>query len=99
MGRLPADARRARLTLLIGRGVGAWVRSGVVLAGGFVAGDTVVGAFQALRHAREVAATDPSGADLYRTTAELDAGIALASVCLAALVWWLLRDPPGPRLP
>lgn len=80
-------------------GVGAWIRTGVVLLGGVVAGGRLVAAVQALRQARELAATDPSAADLFRTTAELDAGIAVASVCLAALVWWLLRDPREPRLP
>jgi hypothetical protein len=57
-----------------------------VLAGGFLAGSNGVGAVQAWRQYRALAAGDPSAADLYQTTALLDAGILVVSVLAAWLV-------------
>jgi hypothetical protein len=72
----------------------------VVLAGGFIAGNRAIDAVEAWRRWRELAVSDPSAADLYRTTAWLDVGITAVGVGLAGLVWWVLRPPPaGPRLP
>jgi hypothetical protein len=79
--------------------VRAWARTGVVLAGGFVAGSRVVGALEAWQGWRALAVSDPSAADLYRTTAWIDLGIAVVSVALAGLVRWLLRPPADDRLP
>lgn len=76
-----------------------WVRYGIVVIAGFLAGGRMVEALEAWRHWRETAVSDPSAADLYRTTALVDLGIAGACVGLAALVWWLLRPPQGARLP
>jgi hypothetical protein len=47
----------------------------------------------------DLAASDPSGADLYRTTALLDLAVVAVCVALAALVWWILRPRNGAPLP
>ena len=47
----------------------------------------------------DLAATDPSGAELYQTTALLDIGIVVVTLCLAALAWWLLRPAKAAPLP
>ena len=100
MGRLPPHAGRERRLGLTGRsGARTWARYGVVLAGGFIAGNRAVDAVEAWRHWRELAVSDPSAAELYQTTFWLDLGIAAVSVGLACLVWWLLRPPAGARLP
>ena len=82
-----------------GAGVVGWVRYGIVLLGGFLAGTRTVGAFEAWRQWRTVVVTDPSAAELYQTTAILDVGVAVLSVTIAFVVWWLLRPPSGPGLP
>jgi hypothetical protein len=79
--------------------VPAWVRHAVVLVGGFVAGSRGISAISAWRAWHDLAASDPSGAELYRTTAMLDLGIVGTSLALAALAWWLLRPPRGTPLP
>jgi hypothetical protein len=71
----------------------------VVLFLGYLAGSRSVGAVEAWRQWHEVAESDPSAADLYRTTFQLDAGMVIVSVVIASVVWWLLRPPRGPRLP
>lgn len=77
----------------------AWVRHGVALVGGFVAGSRGIAAVEAWRMWHDLAATDPSGAELYQTTALLDIGIVVVTLCLAALAWWLLRPAKAAPLP
>jgi hypothetical protein len=68
-----------------------WIRYAVVLVTGIIAGGRVVDAAQAWSEARRAAVTDPSAADAYRTFALVDGAIALCSLAIAGLVWWLLR--------
>ncbi|HET8836472.1 MAG TPA: hypothetical protein VFN08_17230 [Gemmatimonadales bacterium] len=77
----------------------AWVRHGVALVGGFIAGSRGISAVVAWRAWHDLAASDPSGADLYRTTALLDLAVVAVCVALAALVWWILRPRNGAPLP
>jgi hypothetical protein len=77
----------------------AWLRHGIVLVGGFVAGSRGISAIAAWRAWHDLAASDPSGAELYQTTAMLDLGIVAVSLALAGLGWWLLRPPKGSPLP
>jgi hypothetical protein len=39
--------------------------------------------------------SDPSGADAYRTFLVVNVAAAILAVCLAALVWHLLRPKDG----
>ena len=77
----------------------AWVRHAVVLVAGFIAGSRGISAISAWRAWHDLAASDPSGAELYRTTAMLDLSIVAGSLVLAALAWWFLRPPRGAPLP
>jgi hypothetical protein len=76
----------------------AWVRHGVALVAGFIAGTHGISAISAWRAWHDLAPRDPSGADLYRTTTMLDLGIAAVCLVLAGLAWWLLRPPKGAPL-
>ncbi len=67
------------------------VRYGVVLLAGIIAGSRTVSAVQAWQQYRLWRERDPSGADAYRTFAQVDTGIALLSLAVAVLIWWLLR--------
>jgi hypothetical protein len=67
--------------------------------GGFIAGSRGISAVAAWRAWHELAASDPSGADLYRTTAMLDFAVVIVGVALAALAWWILRPPKRAPLP
>jgi hypothetical protein len=67
------------------------VRYAVVLTGGILAGGRGVEAARAWREWRNWLATDPSGADAYRTFFLVNTAAAIISLCLAALLWHLLR--------
>jgi hypothetical protein len=69
----------------------------IVLVSGFIAGSRIVDAVRSWREWHSWAVKDPSGADAYRTFFMVDAAIALVSLLIAGLVWWLLR--PQPRRP
>ena len=69
------------------------VRYGVVLLAGALAGVRLVGAVQAWQQYLSWRDKDPSGAAAYLTFAQVDAGIVVVAISLAALVWWLLRSP------
>jgi hypothetical protein len=68
-----------------------FIRHAVVLIAGILAGDRVVEAFKAWQEWRGWRATDPSGADAYRSFFLVNSAAALLSLCLAALLWHLLR--------
>jgi len=71
-----------------------------VLLSGIIAGSRVVEAFQAWRDWHRFTNSDPSAAHAYRNYFLLDAAAAAVSLCIAALVWWLLRPRITPaRLP
>lgn len=72
-----------------------FVRFAVVLTGGILAGGRGVEAVRAWREWRNWLAIDPSGADAYWKFFLMNTAAALISLCLAALVWHLLR--PGQR--
>jgi hypothetical protein len=74
-----------------------WIRYAVVLVTGIIAGGRVVDAVQAWSAALRAAVTDPSAAEAYRTFALVDAAVAVGSLAVAGLVWWLLR--PGSPSP
>jgi hypothetical protein len=78
----------------------AIVRYAVVLLTGFIAGGRAVDAVHAWREWHRVSASDPSAADAYRTFCMVDSAVAVVSLAIAALVWWLLRQrTDSPRLP
>jgi hypothetical protein len=62
-----------------------------VLLGGFLAGSRLVAAAQAWRDWHRWAVSDPSAADLYRTDFWVELTIALLTVAVVGLVYWLLR--------
>jgi hypothetical protein len=99
MGRISAHAATPGAGSLTHPVVPAWVRHGIVLVGGFVAGSRGISAISAWRAWRDLAASDPSGAELYQTTAMLDLAVVVVSLALAALAWWFLRPPRGSPLP
>lgn len=45
---------------------------------------------QSWQQYRALKARDPSAADAYLTFVQVDAAIAVVSLCLAGLLWWLL---------
>jgi hypothetical protein len=71
----------------------------VVLVTGFIAGSRTIDAARSWREWHTWAAQDPSGADAYRTFFLMSSTIALVSLLIAGLVWWLLRPakPFPPR--
>jgi hypothetical protein len=71
------------------------IRYLVVLISGFLAGSRAVGALRSWQEWHSWAVRDPSGADAYRTFFMMDAAIALVSLLIAGLVWWLLRPQSG----
>jgi hypothetical protein len=71
------------------------VRLAVVFAGGVFVGGRLVDAGRAWRLWRQTVATDPSAAELYRTTVWLDLGSAALAAAIVVLVYWLLRPRPG----
>lgn len=68
-----------------------WVRYLVVLLTGFLAGSRAVDAVQSWNEWHRQRATDPSAADAYYTFFLVDLAVAVVSLSIAALVWWLLR--------
>ena len=67
------------------------IRYGVVLITGFIAGSRTVEAARSWQEWHTWAAQDPSGAEAYRTFFLVDVALALLSLSIAALVWWLLK--------
>jgi hypothetical protein len=71
------------------------IRYLVVLVTGFIAGSRTVDAARSWQEWNSWAVQDPSGADAYRTFFLVNTAVALLSLSIAGLVWWLLR----PRAP
>ena len=71
------------------------IRYLVVLVTGFIAGSRTVEAVRSWQEWHNWAAQDPSGAQAYRTFFQVNLAVALISLAIAGLVWWLLR--PGSR--
>ena len=63
----------------------------VVLVTGFIAGSRTVDAARSWREWHAWPAQDPSGADAYRTFFLVNTAVALLSLAIAGLVWWLLK--------
>ena len=84
----PVEARQVRQI----------ARYAIVLLAGALAGVRIVSAGKAWQQYLSWRERDPSGAHAYLTFAQVDAAIAVISISLASLVWWLLRSPaPIPR--
>jgi hypothetical protein len=73
------------------------VRYGIVLLAGIIAGGRAVDAVQAWREWHRWVERDPSAADAYRTFWMVDVGVAVLSLAMALLIWWLLQ-PPASRV-
>ena len=67
------------------------VRYVVVLITGFIAGSRTVDAARAWQEWHTWATQDPSGAEAYRSFFLVNMVVALLSLSIAGLVWWLLR--------
>ena len=67
----------------------------IVLVTGFIAGSRTVDAIRSWREWHAWAVRDPSAAEAYRTFFRVSAAIALVSLLIAGLVWWLLRPRPS----
>jgi hypothetical protein len=67
------------------------VRYLVVLVAGLIAGSRTVQAAHSWQEWHAWAGRDPSGADAYRTFFLVNTAVALLSVAIAGLVWWLLK--------
>lgn len=72
------------------------IRYAVVLVTGFIAGGRAVGAARSWQQWHRWAVQDPSGADAYQTFFLVDTAVALLSLAIAGLVWWLLRPRSAP---
>jgi hypothetical protein len=72
------------------------IRHLVVLVTGFIAGSRTVDAARSWIEWHRWDKQDPSGADAYRQFFMVDIAVALLSLAIAGLVWWLLR--PGRNL-
>ena len=75
------------------------VRYLVVLITGFIAGSRTIDAAQSWQEWHSWATRDPSGAEAYRTFFLVNTAVALLSLSIAGLVWWLLKPgvPEGRR--
>jgi hypothetical protein len=73
------------------------LRSVVALLGGAIAGSRIIDAIRAWHEWRSWLARDQSGAEAYRGFFFVSSAIAILSICLAALLWYLLR--PAQRGP
>ena len=67
------------------------IRYIVVLVTGFMAGSRIVDAAHSWQEWHSWAVNDPSGAEAYRTFFVVNLTVALLSLSIAGLVWWLLR--------
>jgi hypothetical protein len=67
------------------------IRYIVVMVTGFIAGSRLVEAVQAWQEWQRRAVPDPSGADAFRSFFLMNLAVALLSLSIAGLVWWLLR--------
>jgi hypothetical protein len=63
----------------------------VVLVTGFIAGSRAVDAIRSWQEWHAWISRDPSGADAYRTFFLTNVVVAVVSLAIAGLVWWLLR--------
>jgi hypothetical protein len=70
------------------------IRYVVVLVTGFIAGSRTVEAAQAWQAWRVWAAQDPAEAEAYRSFFLVNTAVALLSLSIAGLVWWLLKPHP-----
>jgi hypothetical protein len=73
----------------------ALVRLALVFGGGFFVGGRLIDAWRAWRLWQQTLVTDPSAADLYRTTVWLDLASAAVVGLILGLVYWLLRARSG----
>jgi hypothetical protein len=71
------------------------IRYLVVLVTGFIAGSRSVDAARSWQEWHSWVAQDPSGAQAYRTFFLVNLAVALLSLSIAGLVWWLLRPQPS----
>jgi hypothetical protein len=67
----------------------------VVLLTGLIAGSRLVGAVQSWMEGQHWSARDLSSAGAYRQLFLENTAMALLSLSIAALVWWLLRPRAG----
>ena len=67
------------------------IRYMVVLVTGFIAGSRTVDAAHSWQEWHSWTADDPSGAEAYRSFFVVNLAVALLSLSIAGLVWWLLR--------
>jgi hypothetical protein len=67
------------------------IRYLTVLLAGILAGSRSVEGIRAWREWRRWMVQDPSGADAYKSFFLISAGTAVLCLCLAGLVWHLLR--------
>ena len=67
------------------------VRYLVVLLTGFISGSRTVEAARSWQEWHVWAAQDPSGAEAYRTFFLVNVAVAVLSLSIAGLVWWLLK--------
>jgi hypothetical protein len=63
----------------------------VVLLAGAIAGSRLIDAIRAWQEWHSWLARDQSGAEAYRSFFFVNSAIAILSICLAALLWHLLR--------
>jgi hypothetical protein len=73
------------------------VRYLVVLLTGFIAGSRTVGAAQSWLAWQRWSSQDPGSAGAYRQIFLENTAVALLSLSIAGLVWWLLRPGAGSR--
>jgi hypothetical protein len=71
------------------------IRYAIVLVAGIIAGGRAVSALEAWQQWRRWRDRDPSGADAYRAFAQVDTVIAVLTLAVAVLIWWLLRPRSG----
>jgi hypothetical protein len=72
-------------------GLMQFVRYLVVLFTGFLAGSRAIAAAQSWRAWRHHLGQDPMSAGAYRSYFLTDVAVAVLSLVIAGLVWWLLR--------
>jgi hypothetical protein len=65
------------------------------MGAGFFAGNHTVDAVRAWQEWHSWAGKDPSGAEAYRSFFLVSTTVALLSLSIAALIWWLLRPRSG----